>query len=152
MAARTEIDVGEALESQGLGRFQLLTACLCFLVVVVDGLDFGAGNVGAPAILKAFNAEKSQMGLVFGWMYSGILIGSVVFGWIGDRFGRRVALVLAIFMMAIPTGCIGLLPTYAHIGSLAPLLLILLRMIQGASVGFSTSWLKAWKRATSRWC
>ena len=61
--------------------------------------------------------------------------GGVFFGIIGDRFGRRTALVLSIFMMAIPTGCIGLLPTYAQIGVFAPWLLIFLRIMQGLSLG-----------------
>lgn len=61
--------------------------------------------------------------------------GGILFGVIGDRLGRRTALVLAIFMMAIPTGCIGLLPTYAQIGMLAPWLLVLLRLLQGLSLG-----------------
>jgi MHS family proline/betaine transporter-like MFS transporter len=62
-------------------------------------------------------------------------IGGVLFGWIGDRFGRRIALVLSIFMMAIPTGLIGLLPTYAMAGMVSPILLVALRVLQGLSLG-----------------
>jgi len=62
-------------------------------------------------------------------------IGSIIFGHIGDRYGRKRALMVSVTAMALSTFAIGLLPTYAHIGSLAPLLLILLRMIQGISVG-----------------
>jgi MHS family proline/betaine transporter-like MFS transporter len=61
--------------------------------------------------------------------------GGIVFGVVGDKFGRRRALVLSIFMMAIPTGCIGLLPTYSQIGIFAPLLLTLIRVLQGLSLG-----------------
>ena len=59
----------------------------------------------------------------------------MLFGIIGDRIGRRAALVLSIFMMAIPTGCIGLLPTYEQIGIWAPALLTLIRILQGLSLG-----------------
>ncbi len=62
-------------------------------------------------------------------------LGAVLFGWIGDTYGRRAALVIAILMMAIPTGCIGLLPTYEQIGVWAPVLLILIRILQGLSLG-----------------
>jgi MFS family permease len=62
-------------------------------------------------------------------------IGSIIFGHIGDRHGRKRALMISVTAMALSTFAIGLLPTYAQIGSLAPLLLILLRMIQGTSVG-----------------
>jgi len=61
--------------------------------------------------------------------------GGIMFGSIGDRFGRKAALVLSIFLMAIPTGCIGLLPTYAMIGMWAPILLTLIRILQGLSLG-----------------
>jgi MFS transporter, MHS family, proline/betaine transporter len=61
--------------------------------------------------------------------------GGVLFGHIGDRVGRRMALVISVLAMAVPSFAIGLLPTYAGIGVLAPMLLILLRMIQGVSVG-----------------
>ncbi len=62
-------------------------------------------------------------------------LGAVMFGYIGDRYGRRAALVLAIMMMAIPTGAIGLLPTYEQIGVWAPILLTVIRVFQGLSLG-----------------
>lgn len=62
-------------------------------------------------------------------------LGAILFGYIGDKYGRKASLVLAIFMMAIPTGCIGLLPTYAQIGLWAPALLTLIRILQGLSLG-----------------
>ena len=68
-------------------------------------------------------------------------LGSVVFGWMGDTFGRSRTLILSVAMMAFPTLCLGLLPVYAQAGVYAPLLLVLVRMVQGLSVGgeFSTS-------------
>ncbi len=62
-------------------------------------------------------------------------VGAVLFGWIGDTYGRKQAMVIAVLMMAIPTGCIGLLPTYADIGLAAPILLTLIRLLQGLSLG-----------------
>lgn len=62
-------------------------------------------------------------------------VGAVLFGYIGDKFGRRVSLAAAIFLMAVPTGLIGMLPTYESIGIWAPLLLIILRIAQGLSLG-----------------
>lgn len=68
-------------------------------------------------------------------------LGSVVFGWLGDTIGRSRTLLISVAMMAIPTLVLGLLPTYASIGIAAPALLVLVRMVQGLSVGgeFSTS-------------
>ncbi|MBI1274420.1 MFS transporter [bacterium] len=61
--------------------------------------------------------------------------GGILFGWLGDRYGRRKALTLSILLMAACSGAIGLMPTYAQIGLLAPVLLTLIRIIQGLSLG-----------------
>src|SRR6202158_5377378 len=62
-------------------------------------------------------------------------LGGALFGHFGDRLGRKSMLVLTLFIMGISTFCIGLLPTYALIGVLAPILLVLLRIIQGIGLG-----------------
>lgn len=62
-------------------------------------------------------------------------VGSILFGSLGDRVGRRRVLIISILVMAGPTTLIGLLPTYAEIGVWAPALLIALRLLQGLSVG-----------------
>jgi MHS family proline/betaine transporter-like MFS transporter len=62
-------------------------------------------------------------------------LGGVFFGYVGDRYGRKKALVIAIFLVTLPTVTIGLVPTYAEIGILAPLTLILCRLLQGVCVG-----------------
>ncbi|MWB95964.1 MFS transporter [Flavobacterium sp. GA093] len=62
-------------------------------------------------------------------------IGSAVFGHFGDKIGRKATLVVALLTMGISTVCIGLLPTYASIGILAPILLTLCRFGQGLGLG-----------------
>jgi MHS family proline/betaine transporter-like MFS transporter len=62
-------------------------------------------------------------------------IGGIIFGSIGDKFGRRTALVIGIITMAIPTAGIGLLPGYETIGIAAPIILTMIRLIQGFSLG-----------------
>jgi MFS transporter, MHS family, shikimate and dehydroshikimate transport protein len=62
-------------------------------------------------------------------------LGGALFGHFGDRLGRKSMLVLTLFIMGLSTFCIGLLPTYATIGVWAPILLILLRVIQGIGLG-----------------
>jgi MHS family proline/betaine transporter-like MFS transporter len=62
-------------------------------------------------------------------------LGALVFGHIGDKIGRKSALVLTIFLMTIPTTLFGLLPTYDQIGWSATLLMILIRILQGMSIG-----------------
>lgn len=62
-------------------------------------------------------------------------LGAILFGRIGDKYGRKKALTASMILMAIPTGAIGLLPTYAAIGMAAPILLLLIRILQGLSLG-----------------
>lgn len=62
-------------------------------------------------------------------------VGAIFFGWFGDKFGRKAALSAAILLMALPTTAIGLLPTYEQIGILAPILLTVIRLLQGLSLG-----------------
>jgi MFS family permease len=62
-------------------------------------------------------------------------VGGIVFGHFGDRLGRKKALVTALLMMGLATTLIGCLPTYATAGAAAPVLLIVLRFIQGLAIG-----------------
>ncbi|AZL15362.1 MFS transporter [Rickettsiales endosymbiont of Stachyamoeba lipophora] len=87
-----------------------------------------------------FPSDNHLVSLVmtFGGFAAGFImrpLGAVVFGHIGDQFGRRTALAAAILTMAIPTACIGLLPTYHEIGIAAPICLIIIRLLQGLSLG-----------------
>ena len=61
--------------------------------------------------------------------------GGIVLGPLGDRIGRKQVLALTIVVMSAASFCIGLLPTYAAVGFVAPLLLVLLRMVQGFATG-----------------
>jgi len=101
-------------------------ALYAYMTLIISKLFFPAGDEAAHLL--------ATLG-IFAVGFVARPFGAVLFGWIGDRFGRRTALVLSIFMMAVPTGCIGLLPTYEMIGVFAPLLLTLIRILQGLSLG-----------------
>ena len=62
-------------------------------------------------------------------------VGGALFGWVGDKFGRKQALIWSVLAMAFPSFFIGLLPDTTRIGLAAPVLLLLLRMLQGIAVG-----------------
>lgn len=62
-------------------------------------------------------------------------LGGIIFGWMGDRIGRKPVLMLTLLMMGVSTTLIGCLPTYEGIGLLAPVLLLVLRVIQGLGAG-----------------
>lgn len=62
-------------------------------------------------------------------------LGGIVMAHFGDRQGRKRMFTLSVFLMALPTLAIGLLPTYANVGLLAPFLLLLMRVVQGVAIG-----------------
>lgn len=62
-------------------------------------------------------------------------LGAALFGSLGDKYGRRPVFIATIVLMGVSTFCVGLLPTYAQAGMLAPALLLVLRLLQGFAVG-----------------
>ncbi|MDR1362018.1 MAG: MFS transporter [Holosporaceae bacterium] len=72
---------------------------------------------------------------VFAASYVMSPIGAIIFGHLGDKYGRRIPMIASLFLMALATCGIGLLPTYDSIGGLSPFLLVIFRMLQGVSVG-----------------
>ena len=101
--AQQRIEIANLVENRPLGWYQLFVLGCGFLVLLVDGLDYTAANVGAPAIIRAFNLDKSAMGLVFGWGNFGILCGSFILGYLGDRWGRKVGALTGVLFYSVPT-------------------------------------------------
>jgi MHS family proline/betaine transporter-like MFS transporter len=108
---------------------------------IFEWYDFAVYGFFAAIIGKQFfPSEDPTVSLIasFGAFAAGFLmrpVGAILFGYIGDSIGRKKMLTVSIILMAIPTFVLGLLPTYAHIGLAAPVLMVLVRMLQGVSVG-----------------
>jgi MHS family proline/betaine transporter-like MFS transporter len=108
---------------------------------LLEWYDFAVFGYFAPFIGAQFFPTDDPMSALintFGVFAAGYLarpIGGVLFGQIGDRLGRTRALQLSIFLMAVPTTLITFVPTHATVGVLAPVLLVILRLAQGISVG-----------------
>jgi AAHS family 4-hydroxybenzoate transporter-like MFS transporter len=96
------VDIGELLDKRKLSLYHLGTFVLCALIIIVDAADTGSANVAAPAILRAFPADRSVMGWVFAWGAIGVFFGSLIFGYIGDRHGRRMGVILSVLCYSIP--------------------------------------------------
>ncbi|WGD38020.1 MFS transporter [Lysinibacter sp. HNR] len=112
--------VGTALEWYDYYLFGL-AAAIVFNRLFFTDLDPTAGLLAAFA--------------TFGVGFAARPLGAIIFGYIGDRYGRRPALLATIVMIGIATGLIGLLPEFGTIGLTAPILLTVLRLVQGLAVG-----------------
>ncbi|WP_156926455.1 glycine betaine/L-proline transporter ProP [Carnimonas nigrificans] len=108
---------------------------------VMEWFDFGVYSYLAATIGQVFFSGAShslQLIAAFGTFAAAFLvrpIGGMVFGPLGDVIGRQKVLSLTMIMMSIATFCLGLIPSYASIGVAAPLLLLLVRLVQGFSTG-----------------
>ena len=98
-----------------------------FFATVLGGLFFPADMPDWLRMLQTFG--------IFAAGYLARPLGGIVIAHFGDTLGRKRMFTLSIFLMAAPTLVIGLLPTYASIGMAAPLLLLLMRVLQGAAIG-----------------
>lgn len=94
--------------------------------IVFSQLFFPQGDASKNLILTL---------LIFASGFISRPLGAIFFGRIGDKYGRKKALTISMIMMAVPTGCIGLLPSYEAIGIAAPILLTIIRIVQGLSLG-----------------
>ena len=78
------------------------------MMLFIDGFDMSTTGVAAPSLLHAFHGEKSAMGVIFGANYAGILVGCWLFGYVGDRWGRKLGSIWACLVYAIPSILIAL--------------------------------------------
>jgi MHS family proline/betaine transporter-like MFS transporter len=108
---------------------------------LLEWYDFGIYGLFAPILAHLFFPAHDRIASLIG-AYAGFAIGfavrplgGIVFGHLGDRVGRRFVLVSSVVMMGLATTAMALLPTYEAIGIGAPVLLLLIRVLQGFSVG-----------------
>lgn len=114
---------------------------------VMEWYDFALYGYFAPIFSALFFPSESATASLlatFGIFAAGFImrpLGSALFGYIGDKWNRRKALFLSVVLMGLPTFFLGTLPTYAQVGMVAPILLLVIRLVQGLSVGgeFSSS-------------
>jgi MFS family permease len=117
-------------------------AAATFIGTAIEWYDFFIYGSAAAIVFgpQFFSNLSPSVALLasFGTFAAGFIarpVGGILFGHVGDRLGRKRALVASLLIMGAGTFCIALLPTYAQIGAAAPVLLVLLRLIQGLGIG-----------------
>ena len=108
---------------------------------VLEWYDFALFGFFAAQIGHHFfpaTNETASLLAAFGTFAAGFImrpLGGALFGWVGDKFGRKQALIWSVLAMAFPSFLIGVLPGTESIGIAAPILLLLFRLLQGLAVG-----------------
>jgi len=103
MAGEAEVQVSHFLDRHGLGAFQIKLILWSALIATIDGYDIGAIAFAAPHLIADWHVAPKALGLVLSASNVGVLFGSQIFGWIGDRYGRKPALILANLLFGVFT-------------------------------------------------
>jgi len=103
MADQSVVQVSRLLDERGLSSFQIKLIAWSFFIVLIDGYDIAAIAFAAPSLAKEWALKPGSLGPVFSASLVGILFGSALFGWVGDRYGRKAALVWSNFLFGVFT-------------------------------------------------
>ena len=103
MADTQTIQVSKMLDERGIGDFHIKLIIWSLFIVLIDGYDIGAIAFALPSLIKEWGISPRDVGPVLSASLIGILFGSAIFGWVGDRFGRRAALLSANLLFGIFT-------------------------------------------------
>lgn len=119
--------INDIIESNPIGRFQKLIMLFCGLVVVFDGFDVLAIAFAAPALSAELQIPKGDLAFIFSSGLIGMMIGALVLGPFGDKYGRRWAIILSVFTFGLFTLLTGYAESYNE--------LLLLRFLTGLGLG-----------------
>ena len=103
MAATAEVQVSHFLDEHGLGSFQIKLLAWSVLIAMIDGYDIGAIAFAAPHLIQDWHIPPKSLGLVLTASNFGVLFGSQIFGWVGDRFGRKTSLIICNLLFGVFT-------------------------------------------------
>ena len=103
MAGEPEVQVSHFLDEHGVGSFQIKLIIWSVLLAMIDGYDIGAIAFAVPSLIKEWHVAPKELGLVLSASNFGVLFGSQIFGWIGDRYGRKTALIAANLLFGVFT-------------------------------------------------
>ncbi|MDF2117968.1 MFS transporter [Roseiarcaceae bacterium H3SJ34-1] len=115
METRQTIHIAPLLDDMKIGRTHIGVFILCFVILFLDGMDFAAILVTAPAILRDWQLEPKVMGTIFGAGNLGLLIGAVVFGKLSDVYGRRIGIIAGVLIYSLPALATAFADSYAHL-------------------------------------
>ena len=103
MAGVAEIQVSRLLDERGLSAFQIKMLAWTILIGIIDGYDIGAIAFAAPHLVTSWGIPRSALGPVLTASNIGVLFGSQLMGFVGDRYGRKTALIISNVLFGVLT-------------------------------------------------
>ncbi|MFI8481007.1 MFS transporter [Pseudomonas sp. NPDC078700] len=100
-SSTASLDVQSFINAQPLSRYQWRIMILCFLIVFLDGLDTAAMGFIAPALTQDWGIDRASLGPVMSAALIGMVFGALGSGPLADRYGRKVVLVVAVFLFGL---------------------------------------------------
>ncbi|HZQ71270.1 MAG TPA: MFS transporter, partial [Burkholderiales bacterium] len=97
------VRVSHLLDERGVTGFHVQLIFWSALIALFDGYDIAAISLAAPHLVREWHVERSALGPVLSASLVGILFGSMLFGWIGDRYGRKKALLGSLLLFGVFT-------------------------------------------------
>jgi AAHS family 4-hydroxybenzoate transporter-like MFS transporter len=95
------INIASLIDDQPVRPFHVQLVVLIFLVMISDGYDQMSIGFAAPGIAHTLHIDRSSLGAVLSASLAGMLVGAPLLGWVGDRFGRRSAILSGVFIFGI---------------------------------------------------
>lgn len=121
------IDISSIIEKQRASKFLVQLIVISWIVTFLDAFDISVIAFAAPYLAPQFHLSKLQMGNIFSAALFGTIIGAFLFGYIGDKIGRRRAIILAATLFGVLTFGVALAPGYHS--------LLALRVLDGIATG-----------------
>jgi AAHS family 4-hydroxybenzoate transporter-like MFS transporter len=101
--AAASMRLSELTETKNLSALTKRVLVLCFLVMMADNYDNTATAFSMPRLIREWHIEKITVGWIFTAGLFGLMVGSIIYGWLGDRFGRKRALIWGMLWFGVLT-------------------------------------------------
>src|SRR3984957_19353030 len=102
-ADMSEINISRMVDTARLRPFHLWLTLWCLLAMMADGFDLLNASIAGPALIKEWGISRASLGPVFSASLVGFFVGAPFFGYLGDRFGRRMAIITSLMLVGLTT-------------------------------------------------
>lgn len=98
-----ELNISRLVDNARLRPFHFWLLLWCVLAMMADGFDLLNASIAGPALIKQWGIDRAALGPVFSASLVGFFVGAPFFGYLGDRFGRRIAIISALLFIGVTT-------------------------------------------------